>query len=67
MLAGGKEGRVGRDIYVSLDNVVEMMKKKREEFEGEEMTGKIYLEKIRRHKACWKKRKVRRKESWPRC
>lgn len=35
--------------------------------EGEEMTGKIYLEKVRRHKACRKKRKVKRKESWPRC
>lgn len=66
MLAGGKEERVGRERYVSLDNVAEMMKK-REELEGEEMTGKIYLEKVRRHKACRKKRKVRRKESWPRC
>lgn len=67
MLAGGKEGRVGREIYVRLDNVAEMMKRKREELEGEEMTGKIYLEKVRRYKAHRKKGKVRRKESWPRC
>lgn len=62
---GGKSRE--RERYVSLDNVAEMMKKKKEELEGEEMTGKIYLEKVRRHKACRKKRKVRRKESWPRC
>lgn len=63
--AGWRKG--GRERCVSLDNVAEMMKKKRDELEGEEMTGKIYLEKVRRHKACRKKRKVRRKKSWPRC
>lgn len=56
MLAGGKEGRVGRERYVSLDNVAEMMKKKREELEGEEMTGKIYLEKVRRQSLPEKKK-----------